>query len=232
MTIIREIILDTETTGLEPVDGHRIVEIGALEMKNKVITGNKFHFYLNPERDMPTEAYRIHGLSGEFLKTKPLFIEIVDEFLEFIGNSRLVIHNAPFDIKFLNHELSRVGKPSLEQMRAIDTLVMARKMFPGARSSLDALCKRFKVDNSGRQMHGALKDAALLADVYVELTGGRQVTFDMASAKKNVEQNTARTSSSNFSASSKGLTVAPTKEELKKHKEFIAKIVSPLWNNF
>jgi DNA polymerase-3 subunit epsilon len=232
VTIIREIILDTETTGLEPVDGHRIVEIGALEMKNKVITGNKFHFYLNPERDMPTEAYRIHGLSGEFLKTKPLFIEIVDEFLEFIGNSRLVIHNAPFDIKFLNHELSRVGKPSLEQMRAIDTLVMARKMFPGARSSLDALCKRFKVDNSGRQMHGALKDAALLADVYVELTGGRQVTFDMASAKKNVEQNTARTSSSNFSASSKGLTVAPTKEELKKHKEFIAKIVSPLWNNF
>lgn len=232
MTIIREIILDTETTGLEPTDGHRIVEIGALEMKNKVVTGNKFHFYLNPERDMPTEAYRIHGISGEFLKTKPLFIEIVDEFLEFIGNSRLVIHNAPFDIKFLNHELSRVSKPSLEQVRAIDTLVMARKMFPGARSSLDALCKRFKVDNSGRQMHGALKDAALLADVYVELTGGRQVTFDMASAKKNIEQNTTRASSSNFSSNNKGLIVAPTKEELKKHKEFIAKIVSPLWNNF
>lgn len=232
MTIIREIILDTETTGLEPTDGHRIVEIGALEMKNKVVTGNKFHFYLNPERDMPTEAYRIHGISGEFLKTKPLFIEIVDEFLEFIGNSRLVIHNAPFDIKFLNHELSRVSKPSLEQVRAIDTLVMARKMFPGARSSLDALCKRFKVDNSGRQMHGALKDAALLADVYVELTGGRQVTFDMASAKKNIEQNTTRVSSSNFSSNNKSLVVAPTKEELKKHKEFITKIVSPLWNNF
>ena len=234
MTIIREIILDTETTGLEPLDGHRIVEIGALEMKNKVVTGNKFHFYVNPERDIPTEAYRIHGISGEFLKTKPLFIEIVDEFLEFIGNSRLVIHNAPFDIKFLNHELSRVSRPSLEPMRAIDTLIMARKMFPGARSSLDALCKRFKVDNSGRQLHGALKDAALLADVYVELTGGRQVTFNMASAKKeSAEQNIAQAGGGlNFSGSNKGLTIAPTKEELKKHKEFIEKIVSPLWNNF
>ena len=230
MSLVREIILDTETTGLDPFDGHRIVEIGALEMRNKVVTGNKFHFYINPERDMPTEAYRIHGISGEFLKTKPLFAEIVDDFLNFIDGARLVIHNAPFDIKFLNYELSKVNKPSFELAHAVDTLIMARKMFPGARSSLDALCKRFRIDNSGRQLHGALKDAALLADVYVELTGGRQVTFDMGGKVQDTHQNLAR--NSRVSTNDKGKTIAPTKEELKKHKEFIAKIVSPLWNNY
>lgn len=229
MSLIREIILDTETTGLDPFDGHRIVEIGALEMKNKVVTGKKFHFYINPERDMPTEAYRIHGISGEFLKTKPLFSEIVEDFLNFIDGARLVIHNAPFDIKFLNHELSRIHKPSLELAHAIDTLIMARKMFPGMRANLDALCKRFKIDNSGRQLHGALKDAALLADVYVELTGGRQVTFNMENVKKEVGQIFSDTS--NFLNNKKGVTIAPTKEELKKHKEFLAKIAAPLWNN-
>lgn len=230
MSLIREIILDTETTGLDPFEGHRIVEIGALEMRNKVVTGNKFHFYINPERDMPTEAYRIHGISGEFLKAKPLFAEIVDEFLKFIDGAKLVIHNAPFDIKFLNYELSRVNKPSLELAHAIDTLIMARRMFPGARTSLDALCKRFRIDNSGRQLHGALKDAALLADVYVELTGGRQVVFDMGAKSKEIGQNFTR--NSGFSSSDKGKIIAPTKDELKKHKEFIAKIVSSLWNNY
>jgi DNA polymerase-3 subunit epsilon len=229
MAIIREIILDTETTGLDPFDGHRIVEVGALEMKNKVVTGKKFHFYINPERDMPSEAYRIHGISGEFLKTKPLFSEIVEDFLNFIDGSKLVIHNAPFDIKFLNHELSRVKKPSLDLAHTIDTLVMARKMFPGMQTNLNALCKRFKIDNSGRQLHGALKDAALLADVYIELTGGRQVTFNITNEKRNVVQNL---SSEKYGVSDKeNIMIAPTKEELKKHKEFLAKICSPLWNN-
>ena len=137
--IVREIVLDTETTGLSPRDGHRIVEIGALEMVNKVLTGQKFHFYINPERDMPQEAYRIHGISSEFLKDKPLFKDISDSFLKFIDNSQMVIHNAPFDIKFLNHELSLLNLPSLELANAIDTLVIARRTFPGAKVNLDAL---------------------------------------------------------------------------------------------
>ena len=157
---IREIVLDTETTGLNPQDGHRIVEIGALEMVNKVLTGKKFHFYINPERDMPSEAYRIHGISSEFLKDKPVFKEIAKEFLDFIEDGKLVIHNAPFDIKFLNYELSLVNLPSLELSEAIDTLIIARKNYPGARVNLDALCRRFKIDNSSRDFHGALLDAA------------------------------------------------------------------------
>ena len=187
---IREIILDTETTGLSPKDGHRIVEIGALEMVNKVLTGKQFHYYINPERSMSSEAYRVHGISEEFLKDKPLFKDVVEDFLEFIKEDSLVIHNAPFDIKFLNYELSLVNKIQLELLNAIDTLPMARKKFPGARASLDALCKRFKVDNSARQFHGALKDAELLAGVYVELTGGRQSSFSMQGVglEKNIEE--------------------------------------------
>jgi DNA polymerase-3 subunit epsilon len=187
---IREIILDTETTGLSPKDGHRIVEIGALEMVNKVLTGKQFHYYINPERSMPSEAYRVHGISEEFLKDKPLFKDVVEGFLEFIKEDSLVIHNAPFDIKFLNYEFSLVNKIPLELLNAIDTLPMARKKFPGARASLDALCKRFKVDNSARQFHGALKDAELLAGVYVELTGGRQSSFSMQGVEleKNMEE--------------------------------------------
>lgn len=227
---MREIILDTETTGLETRDGHRIVEIGALEMQNKVITGKQFHFYINPERDMPSEAYRIHGISGEFLKNKPLFAEIADEFLEFIQGSKLVIHNAPFDLKFLNHELALVKKPPIDFAVAIDTLVIARKMFPSMRNNLDALCKRFKINNSGRKLHGALKDAALLADVYVELTGGRQVKFNIYTEAQKVEQNSSM--SCNISQNNISPIIRPTREELERHKAFLAKITTPIWSNY
>lgn len=218
---IREILLDTETTGLSPNDGHRIVEIGALEMVNKVLTGNKFHFYINPERDMPNEAYRIHGISHDFLQDKPLFKEIANDFIEFIGDGKLVIHNAPFDIKFLNHELSLVNLPSLELSEAIDTLMIARKTFPGARVNLDALCRRFKVDNSSREVHGALLDATLLAEVYVELTGGRQTSFSMSKklSDKPLNQNLT------IKAEGNSIIIVPTQEELSKHEAFIRKFI-------
>ena len=218
--IVREIVLDTETTGLSPRDGHRIVEIGALEMENKVLTGNKFHFYINPERDMPQEAYRIHGISGDFLKDKPLFKDIADTFLKFIDNSQMVIHNAPFDIKFLNHELSLLNLPSLELANAIDTLVIARRTFPGAKVNLDALCRRFKVDNSSRKYHGALKDAELLAEVYVELTGGRQTSFVIINEAKNYNSD----KNSLDEVLGNKIVIRPTQEEQIFYKEFIQKI--------
>ncbi len=218
---IREIVLDTETTGLSPRDGHRVVEIGALEMVNKVLTGKSFHYYINPERSMPTEAYRIHGISDEFLKDKPLFKDIAQEFLDFIEEGSLVIHNASFDIKFLNHELTLLKKPQLELADAIDTLIMARRTFPGARASLDALCKRFKVDNSSRQLHGALKDAELLAEVYVELTGGRQSSFSIQSKE------TEKTAEEQMVSASVGnkIVIHPSNEEKKLHGEFLKKFL-------
>lgn len=182
---MKEIILDTETTGLDPMSGHRIIEVGALEMYDKVLTGKSFHFYVNPERDVPMEAYRIHGISSEFLLDKPLFSLIADEFEEFIKDGALVIHNASFDMKFLNHEFSRLGRPSIAN-HIIDTLPLARKRFPGAKVNLDALCTKFKIDNSLRTFHGALKDAKLLAEVYVELCGGRQATFATQGATKEI----------------------------------------------
>ncbi len=229
MLQLREIILDTETTGLEPRDGHRIVEIGAIEMINKVLTGKHFHFYINPQRNMPTEAYRVHGISGEFLRDKPLFKEIAEDFLFFIGNSKLVIHNAAFDIKFINYELSLLNIADIEFLKlsnAIDTLAIARKMFPGMKASLDALCKRYKIDNSARKLHGALKDAALLAEVYVELTGGRQVSFNLTNNKQQIQEVATKTAN----LEQKNIVIIkPTKEELQKHKEFLEKILSPLW---
>lgn len=218
---IREIVLDTETTGLNPHDGHRIVEIGALEMVNKVLTGKKFHFYINPERDMLNEAYKIHGISSDFLKDKPVFREVADEFLEFIEDGKLVIHNAPFDIKFLNYELSLLSLPSLELSEAIDTLTIARKNYPGARVNLDALCKRFKIDNSSREFHGALLDAALLAEVYVELTGGRQTSFVMGSGISSELQSNAM----DIKADGNKLVIYPTEEEILKHQEFLDKFI-------
>jgi len=228
MQSLREIILDTETTGLEPRDGHRIVEVGAIEMFNKVLTGKHFHFYVNPDRDMPTEAYRIHGISGEFLRDKPRFADIADDFLEFIQDSKLIIHNAAFDIKFLNHELSLLKRPNIKLLdlnNSIDTVIMARKKFPGMKASLDALCKRYKIDNSSRKLHGALKDAALLAEVYVELTGGRQASFSLTQEKQ-VATNAANTHSQTIK---NAIVVKPTKEELQKHKEFLTKILMPAW---
>lgn len=218
----REIILDTETTGLSPKDGHRIIEIGAVEMINKVLTGQKFHFYINPERDVPVEAYKIHNISTEFLRDKPLFKDIAKEFYNFIEDGKLVIHNASFDIKFLNHELSLVGMQSIELSEAIDTLSIARKMFPGARVNLDALCKRFKVDNSSRDYHGALKDAELLAQVYVELSGGRQESF-LIVKNNNVEKSDFVNLKQN--AVGNKIVIMPTEEEKRKHQEFIEKFI-------
>jgi DNA polymerase-3 subunit epsilon len=171
---MREIVLDTETTGLDPESGDRIVEIGAVEILNHVPTGRVFHHYINPERAMPQEAFAIHGLSTSFLADKPVFAKIAQEFLDFVGDARLVIHNAAFDMKFINAELGWLKLPPIPWARAVDTLDMARRRFPGAQNSLDALCRRFDVDNSGREKHGALLDSELLAEVYLELMGGRQ----------------------------------------------------------
>ncbi|HCX66866.1 DNA polymerase III subunit epsilon [Parvibaculum sp.] len=171
---MREIVLDTETTGISPQDGHRLVEIGCLELFNHVATGKVYHTYIDPERDMPEGAFRVHGLSEEFLRGKPKFSEVADEFLEFIGDDPLVIHNASFDMGFINAELKKIGRAPIPMARAIDTLDMARRKFPGSQNNLDALCRRFNVDNSGRTRHGALLDSELLAEVYLELMGGRQ----------------------------------------------------------
>lgn len=171
---MREIVLDTETTGLDPASGDRIVEIGCLELVNRLPTGETFHVYINPERDMPREAEAVHGLSAEFLADKPLFSQIADDFVAFVKGAALIIHNAAFDMKFLNAELARLGRDDLRDNQIIDTLSMARQKFPGAPASLDALCRRFGVDNSGRDLHGALIDSELLAGVYLELSGGRQ----------------------------------------------------------
>ena len=172
---MREIVLDIETTGFEPAEGHRIVEIGAIELFNHVPTGRTYHQYINPDRVMPTEAFEVHGLGDEFLRDKPRFAEIAVAFLEFIGaDSQLVIHNAAFDMKFLNAELGWLNLPTITVERAIDTVAMARRKFPGSPASLDALCRRFGIDNSAREKHGALLDSELLAEVYLELIGGRQ----------------------------------------------------------
>ena len=174
--MMREIVLDTETTGLSPQTGDRLVEIGCVELLNHLPTGRHFHKYINPQRDVPEEAFRVHGLSAAFLADKPLFSDVADEFLEFIGDGTLVIHNAPFDMGFLNSELDRLKRAKLGNI-VIDTVMLARKVHPGARVSLDALCKTYGIDNSKRTLHGALLDSEILAEVYLELIGGRQVGF-------------------------------------------------------
>ena len=182
---MREICLDTETTGLDPKDGHKIIEIACFELINKVKTGKVFHSFVNPRRDVPHEAFRIHGISTEFLKDKPTFDLVADKFLDFIGDDVLVIHNASFDIKFLNFELNILRKKPLEMSRVIDSLMLARKKFPGGQNSLDALCKRFNLDLSKREKHGALIDTELLCNVYIELMGGAQEGFGFDNIKKN-----------------------------------------------
>ena len=186
---MREVVLDTETTGLDPKNGDRIVEIGAIELFNHMPTGHYFHKYLNPDRSMPQEAFAVHGLSDDFLKGKPRFIDIMDEFISFVGDAKMVIHNASFDMRFLNAELKRAGGEIYSDQQAIDTLLIARKKFPGAQNSLDALCRRFSIDNSGREKHGALLDSELLSDVYLELIGGRQPGLVLRTDKgRNLEQ--------------------------------------------
>lgn len=179
---MREIVFDTETTGLDPSAGHRIVEIGCVEILNAIPTGQTLHIYLNPERDMPDEAFRVHGLSVEFLTGKPKFAEVADSFLNFVGDAMLVAHNAEFDVRFLNAELAALGLGPLGNERIIDTLALARRRHPGAPASLDALCQRYGIDASRRTKHSALLDAELLAEVYAELTGGRQASFPLQTA--------------------------------------------------
>jgi DNA polymerase-3 subunit epsilon len=223
---MREIVLDTETTGFKPADGHRIVEIGCIELRNHVPTGGVFHKYVNPERDMPTEAFQVHGLSEGFLSDKPVFAEIVGEFLEFVGDSKLVIHNAGFDMAFINAELKTLGFAAMPMSQAIDTVRMARDRFPGAQASLDALCRRFNIDNSARTKHGALLDAELLAEVYLELMGGRQQGFGL----------TADTDSVGPSAPTPAERVArpprpheASEEELAAHRKFLERLTNPVW---
>ena len=183
---MREIILDTETTGLNPASGDRLVEIGAVELINRMPTGKVFHVYLNPERDMPKEAEAVHGLSAKFLADKPYFADKVEEFLAFVGDAKLVIHNASFDMAFINAELGYCDRLAIPPDQVIDTLALARRSHPAGPNSLDALCRRYGIDNSKRTKHGALLDAELLADVYLEMMGGRQTTLGLAEAKKQV----------------------------------------------
>lgn len=221
---LREIALDTETTGLAPDSGDRIVEIGCVELINHIPTGQTFQRYLNPERDMPEQAFAVHGLSREFLSGHPLFADVVEDFLEFLGESTLVIHNAKFDLAFINSELARLDLPLLPNDRAIDTVSMARNKFPGAQASLDALCRRFHIDLSDRDLHGALKDAQLLALVYVELTGGRQSDLSLAQAKLSGPAAPGR------GASRPPRPHGPSPEELAAHEEFLNRLEHPIWH--
>lgn len=227
---MREIALDTETTGLDPASGHRVVEIGCVEMIGHIRTGNHFHTYLNPERDMPREAENIHGLSAEFLKDKPTFKIVARSFLEFIGDDPLIIHNASFDLKFLNAELNALDLPLIEFARATDTVLIARRMFPGSPANLDALCKRFNIDTSARTKHGALLDAELLADVYLELKGGRQSTL-LAKPVESAEPASASSGDIAFVGHTNipPRQFPPTLEELAAHKAMIEKLKNPLW---
>lgn len=177
---MREIVLDTETTGFDPKTGDRIVEIGAVELMGHVATGNTYHQYINPERGMPADAFEVHGLGDEFLRDKPKFAAVGQAFLDFVGDSKMIIHNAAFDMNFLNFELGKMGLRQLPWEQALDTLAIARKKFPGSPSSLDALCRRFGIDNSSRTLHGALLDSEILAEVYLELIGGKQPDFGLS----------------------------------------------------
>jgi DNA polymerase-3 subunit epsilon len=228
---VREIVFDTETTGLSPYSGDRMVEIGCIEMFNRVETGRHFHCYFNPGRDMPFEAEAVHGLSTIFLSDKPHFADMAEELLAFIEDSPLVAHNASFDFGFLNYELEQCGRTIIPLNRMVDTLTLARSRHPGAKHSLDALCMRFGIDRSHRVKHGALLDAQLLAQVYVELTGGRQIGLGLVAEAGSVAV-----------AKASGLVIvreprparphAAAAEELERHRAFIARLVNPLWARF
>lgn len=228
---MREIVFDTETTGLDPSGGDRMVEIGCVEIYNRMETGRHFHAYFNPEREMPLGAEAIHGLTTIFLSDKPLFSDKAEELLEFIGDSPLVAHNATFDFAFLNFELERCGRSPVSVTRMVDTLTLARTRHPGAKHSLDALCMRFGIDRSHRLKHGALLDAQLLAQVYVELTGGRQIGLGLVADTASVAVGGAarpvvirepRPARPHFAAA----------EELERHRAFISKLVNPVWARF
>jgi DNA polymerase-3 subunit epsilon len=217
---MREICLDTETTGLDPRDGHKVIEIAAFEIVNKVKTGNYFHCYINPNRNVPHEAFLVHGISTEFLLDKPIFANVANEFLDFIKNDPLVIHNAMFDLKFLNFELNNIGSPLLTQNKIIDTLTLARQKFPNSPNSLDALCKRFKIDLSKREKHSALIDTELLCLVYLELTCGSQGGFSF-SKKDDVNEKTTTTEFVKQQYNLPKRDFSLTKQQLELHQEFI-----------
>jgi DNA polymerase-3 subunit epsilon len=221
---MREIVLDTETTGLEPAEGHRIVEIGAIELLNHMPSGRTYHQYINPERPMPKEAFDVHGLGDDFLRDKPVFKSIARAFLEFIGEATLIIHNASFDMKFLNAELKSLGHPGLPMTQALDTAAMARKKFPGAPASLDALCRRFGVDNSSRDKHGALLDSELLAEVYLELIGGRQPDFVLATAAAQTAAHQRSTQAGRAKPRPQPLPSRLDAQEQAAHQAFVAKM--------
>ena len=222
---MREVVLDTETTGLNPEDGHRVVEIGCIELLNHIPTGNSRQWYLNPERDMPADAEAIHGLSSTFLARQPLFSDIAELLLAFLSDAMLVIHNAAFDIKFLNSELQRCRLPPLSLSRVIDTVTIARRRFPGAQVSLDSLCRRFSIDNSRRTVHGALLDSQLLAEVYLELTGGREPQLPIIPPKAAMVATTVVAPRSYRPA--RPHTASP--EELEAHAALVALLTKPLW---
>ena len=225
---MREIVLDTETTGLNPLGGDRIVEIGCIELVNHLATGEVYHQYINPERGMPEGAFAVHGLSAEFLGGYPKFSEIADSFIKFIGDATLVIHNAKFDMGFINAELARMNRPLVPMDRSVDTVKMARQKFPFAQASLDALCRRFQIDNSGRELHGALLDAELLAEVYLELIGGRQP--DLSLQGKSVE-----VVKDHINDAAKTIEIrearphGPSREERVSHENFIDDLKDPIW---
>ncbi len=224
----REIVLDTETTGLEPSQGHRLVEIGCLELINHVPTGRVFHTYINPERDVPQEAYAVHGLSYTFLKSHPPFKDVGSLLLDFIQEDPLVIHNAKFDMKFLNAELKVHEWPEIPFSRAIDTLGMARKKFPGSPASLDALCKRFGVDNRARNKHGALLDAELLAQVYLELIGGKQPALSLHFSSTSLTEEEKREEKRKTHVPRPHM---PTEEDISLHRELLERLYNPVWNS-
>lgn len=224
---MREIVLDTETTGFKASEGDRLVEIGCIELVNHIPTGRHYHVYINPERSMPEDAFKVHGLSDDFLKDKPVFAAVAQEFCDFIGEDPLVIHNAQFDLGFLNAELARLADfPHIAMERAIDTVRLARQKFPGAQVSLDALCKRFNIDNSARVKHGALLDAELLAEVYLELIGGRQQGLGFAGS---ADGDTILAAQAPRGPARPPRPHAASPDELSAHAAFVAKLKDPLW---
>jgi DNA polymerase III subunit epsilon len=228
---MREIVLDTETTGLDPLRGDRLVEIGCLEIYNRMPTGQTFHVYMNPERDVPAEAFAVHGLSTEFLAAKPLFHEVVEEFLAFIADAPLVIHNASFDISFINAELERIKRPAIARERLVDTLLLARRKHPGVSNRLDDLCSRYSIDNSRRTKHGALLDAELLAEVYIDLIGARQSQLILASETRAIQVG----GYGDMPRRQREVPLAPrlTDADREAHRAFIATLGDkPIWNEY
>ena len=226
---MREIVFDTETTGLSFNSGDRLVEIGCIEMVNRVETGRTFHCYLNPDRPMPVEAFRIHGLSDAFLSDKPRFHEKVEDLLEFIGESKLIAHNATFDFGFLNGELGKMGRAIISLERMVDTVAMARQRHPGAKHSLDALCTRYGIDRSHRVLHGALLDAQLLAQVYIELTGGRQIGLTLVSEESETIEIAVVEADPRAAQPRPMRMFEPSAAEIERHAAFVAKLKNPLW---